>query len=89
MDVVDGRRAERMLTVAVVLPADLRARAEQRAAAERRSLSGFLRNLIEDRLGPDEDRVVAAGGRRWGRAGNSCSTRSGSMGFPVLRGNSR
>jgi hypothetical protein len=55
----------RMVTTAVVLPADLRARAEARATAERRSLSGFLRCLIEDRLGPDEDARprAAVGGR--------------------------
>jgi hypothetical protein len=57
-------RGERMVTTAVVLPADLRARAEQRASLERRSLSGFLRCLIEDRLGPDDERhPVSAGGR--------------------------
>jgi hypothetical protein len=35
----------------VLLPAGVRRVCEQRAAAERRSLSGFLRNVISDNVG--------------------------------------
>ena len=53
--------SQRMVTCAVVLPADLRARVEARAMAERRSLSNYLRNLIEERL---EELVVRRRGQK-------------------------
>lgn len=51
---------QRTVTVGVVLPLDLRARAERQAAAERRSLSGLIRNLIADHV-PDNEPIAISG----------------------------
>jgi hypothetical protein len=42
--------------VTVILRPDIRKLCEERAAAERRPLSGWLRNLIEDSVGERDDR---------------------------------
>jgi hypothetical protein len=41
------------------LPRDVREACERRAAAERRSLSGYLRNVIADSVASDGDAVAS------------------------------
>jgi hypothetical protein len=44
----------------VLLPAGVREACERRAAAERRSLSGYLRNVIADSVASDGDAAASA-----------------------------
>lgn len=48
----------------VLLPAGVRKACERRAAAERRSLSGYLRNVIADSVGDDTGKPAVSAGSR-------------------------
>jgi hypothetical protein len=55
--------AELIQTV-VALPAGVRKACERRAAAERRSLSSLLRNVISDHVGDDAGKPAMSAGAR-------------------------